>query len=38
MTNKFQIGNSNLFVNLLELGTHAVEGYNLFPNLDEGDK
>lgn len=35
MTNKVQLGKSDLFVNPLGLGANAVGGHNLFPNLDE---
>jgi myo-inositol catabolism protein IolS len=36
MAEQIQIGKTDLFVNPIGLGTNAVGGYNLFPNLDEG--
>lgn len=35
MSNKVEIGKSGLFVNPIGLGTNAVGGHNLFPNLDD---
>ncbi|MFD2615914.1 aldo/keto reductase [Terrilactibacillus laevilacticus] len=35
MANKVQLGKSELFVNPIGLGTNAVGGHNLYPNLDE---
>lgn len=35
MTNKVQLGSSDVFVNPIGLGTNAVGGHNLYPNLDE---
>ncbi|TCN26072.1 aldo/keto reductase [Mesobacillus foraminis] len=35
MVNKTQIGKTDLYVNPIGLGTNAVGGHNLFPNLDE---
>ncbi|MEH7419314.1 aldo/keto reductase [Neobacillus drentensis] len=35
MTTQVQIGKSDLYVNPIGLGTNAVGGHNLFPNLDE---
>jgi len=36
MTEQIQLGKTDLFVNPIGLGTNAVGGHNLFPNLDEG--
>jgi myo-inositol catabolism protein IolS len=36
MAEQIQIGKTDLFVNPIGLGTNAVGGHNLFPNLDEG--
>ena len=35
MTKHVQLGQSNLFVHPIGLGTNAVGGHNLYPNLDE---
>lgn len=35
MTKKVQLGKSELYVNPIGLGTNAVGGHNLYPNLDE---
>ncbi|MTT31872.1 oxidoreductase [Terrilactibacillus sp. BCM23-1] len=35
MANKVQLGKSELYVNPIGLGTNAVGGHNLYPNLDE---
>ncbi|NHM30987.1 aldo/keto reductase [Neobacillus terrae] len=35
MTNQTRIGKTDLYVNPIGLGTNAVGGHNLFPNLDE---
>lgn len=35
MSEKIQLGKSGLFVNPIGLGTNAVGGHNLYPNLDE---
>ncbi|MFS0638826.1 aldo/keto reductase [Mesobacillus foraminis] len=35
MVNKTRIGKTDLYVNPIGLGTNAVGGHNLFPNLDE---
>lgn len=35
MENKVQIGKTELYVNPIGLGTNAVGGHNIFPNLDE---
>ncbi|MFJ7825942.1 aldo/keto reductase [Psychrobacillus sp. NPDC096623] len=35
MTNKVQLGSSEVFANPIGLGTNAVGGHNLYPNLDE---
>ena len=35
MTKHIQLGQSNLFVHPIGLGTNAVGGHNLYPNLDE---
>ncbi|GGL49364.1 aldo/keto reductase [Sporolactobacillus putidus] len=35
MSEKVQLGKSGLFVNPIGLGTNAVGGHNLYPNLDE---
>ena len=35
---KTQIGKTDLYVNPIGLGTNAVGGHNLFPNLDEEKK
>ncbi|MED4223846.1 aldo/keto reductase [Neobacillus cucumis] len=35
MSNQVRIGKTNLYVNPIGLGTNAVGGHNLFPNLDE---
>jgi myo-inositol catabolism protein IolS len=35
MAKRFQIGKTDLMVNPIGLGTNAVGGHNLFPNLDE---
>jgi myo-inositol catabolism protein IolS len=36
MVNKVRLGKSDLYVNPIGLGTNAVGGHNLYPNLDEG--
>jgi aryl-alcohol dehydrogenase-like predicted oxidoreductase len=36
MAEQIQLGKTDLFVNPIGLGTNAVGGHNLFPNLDEG--
>ncbi|MDQ0272865.1 aldo/keto reductase [Cytobacillus purgationiresistens] len=36
MTKKVELGKSGLFVNPIGLGTNAVGGHNIYPNLDEG--
>ncbi|WP_077306709.1 aldo/keto reductase [Terribacillus halophilus] len=36
MTERVQLGKSGLYVNPIGLGTNAVGGHNLYPNLDEG--
>lgn len=36
MAKQIQIGKTDLYVNPIGLGTNAVGGHNLFPNLDEG--
>lgn len=36
MTNQVKLGKSELYVNPIGLGTNAVGGHNLYPNLDEG--
>ncbi|MEC2056259.1 aldo/keto reductase [Peribacillus psychrosaccharolyticus] len=35
MRNKVQLGSSNVYVNPIGLGTNAVGGHNIYPNLDE---
>lgn len=35
MTNKVQIGRTDLVVNPVGMGTNKIGGHNLFPNLDE---
>ena len=35
MTNNVQLGSSDVFVNPIGVGTNAVGGHNLYPNLDE---
>lgn len=35
MTEKVRLGNSDLYVHPIGLGTNAVGGHNLYPNLDE---
>lgn len=35
MTVRTQLGNSDLYINPIGLGTNAVGGHNLYPNLDE---
>lgn len=35
MSNKVQLGKSDLYVNPIGLGANAVGGHNLYPNLDE---
>ncbi|MGM9950604.1 MAG: aldo/keto reductase [Lysinibacillus sp.] len=35
MTNKVQLGSSDVYVHPIGLGTNAVGGHNLYPNLDE---
>lgn len=35
MTQQTQIGKTNLFVNSIGLGTNAVGGHNIYPNLSE---
>ena len=35
MTKQTQLGKTELFVNPIGLGTNAVGGHNLYPNLDE---
>ncbi|WP_044640809.1 aldo/keto reductase [Risungbinella massiliensis] len=35
MTRKIQLGKTDLYVNPIGLGTNAVGGHNLYPNLDE---
>lgn len=36
MAEQIQLGKTDLYVNPIGLGTNAVGGHNLFPNLDEG--
>ena len=35
MTNKVQLGSSDVYVHPIGLGTNAVGGHNIYPNLDE---
>lgn len=35
MSNNVQLGKSDLYVNPIGLGTNAVGGHNLYPNLSE---
>ncbi len=35
MSDKVRLGKSDLYINPIGLGTNAVGGHNLFPNLDE---